>query len=95
MLHFKHKNLIFKDSLSFLNRPLTDFTKTFGLVELKKGFFPHKFSKLENLQYEGEIPPLHFYEPQHMGEEKKKACEDWHAEQVAKGEICSASVRVM
>ena len=95
MLHFKHKNLIFKDSLSFLNRPLTDFTKTFGLVELKKGFFPHKFSKLENLQYEGEIPPLHFYEPQHMDEEKKKACEDWHAEQVAKGEICSASVRVM
>ena len=48
MLHFKHQNLIFKDSLSFLNMPLANFTKTFGLVELKKGFFPHKFSKLEN-----------------------------------------------
>lgn len=44
MLHFKHKNLIFKDSLSFLNMPVTNFTKTFGLTELKKGWFPHKFS---------------------------------------------------
>lgn len=87
MLHFKHKNFIFKDSLSFLNMPVTNFTKTFGLTELKKGWFPHKFSKLENLKYEGEIPDLHYYEPQHMDEEKKKACEDWHAEQVAKGEV--------
>ena len=105
MLHFKHKKLIFKDSLSFLNMPLANFTKTLGLVKLKKGFFPHKFSKLENLQYEGEIPPLHFYEPQHMDEEKKKACEVRHAEQVAKGEIwnfqqeflsyCESDVRLM
>ena len=87
MLHFKHKNLIFKDSLSFLNMPVTNFTKTFGLTELKKGWFPHRFSKLENLKYEGEIPDLHYYEPQHMDEEKKKACEDWHAVQVAKGEV--------
>ena len=35
-LHFKHRNLVFKDSLSFLNMPLTNFTKTFGLTELKK-----------------------------------------------------------
>ena len=26
MLHFKHKSLVFKDSLSFLNMPLTNFT---------------------------------------------------------------------
>ena len=44
--------LTFKDSLSFLNMPLANFTKTFGLAELKKCWFPHKFSKLENLQYE-------------------------------------------
>lgn len=75
MLHFKHKNLIFKDSLSFLNMPPPNFTKTFGLVELKKGFFPHTFFKLENLKYEGVIPDLKYYESQHMDEEKKKACE--------------------
>jgi len=40
MLHFKHKSLAFKDSLSFLNMPLASFPKTFGLKELKKGFFP-------------------------------------------------------
>ena len=51
MLHFRLKNLVFKDSLSFLNMPLTNVSKTFGLEELKKGWFPHKFSKLENLQY--------------------------------------------
>lgn len=87
MLHFKHKNLVFKDSLSFLNMPLTNFTNTFGLTELKKGWFPHKFSKLENFHYEGTIPDLHYYEPQDTSKDKKKASEDWHAKQVLNGEV--------
>lgn len=86
MLHFKHKSLTFKDSLSFLNIPLANFPKTFGLTELKKGFFPHKFSTLENLQYEGTILDLKYYEPEHMTEDKKNECEEWHAEQVSNGE---------
>ena len=85
--HFKHKNLMFKDSLSFLNMQLTNFTNAFGIKELKKGWFPHKFSKLEHLQYEGPIPALRYYEPQHMDAKKKKACEDWHAEEVLKREV--------
>ena len=72
-LHFKHKSLVFKDCLSFLNMPLTNFTNTFGLQELKKGWFPQKFSKLENLQHEGPIPALRYYEPQHMDAKKKKS----------------------
>ena len=76
MLHFRHKNLVLKDSLSFRNMPLTNFSYTFGLEQLKKGWFPHKFPKLENLQYEGKIPAFHYYEPQHMDKDKKKACED-------------------
>ena len=86
ILHFNHQNLIFKDSLSFLNMPLAAFPKTFGLTELKKGFFPHKFSVLEKLNYEGKIPDLCYYAPQHMSKEKKKECETWHAEQVLNGE---------
>lgn len=86
MLHFKHKSLVFKGSLSFLNMPLSNFPKTFGLTELKKGFFPHKLSKLENSQYAKKIPDLKYYEPQHMNKDKKKDCEEWHAEQVVKGE---------
>ena len=85
VLHFKQKNLTFKDSLNFLNMPLANFPKTFGLKEMKKGFFPHKFSKLENFQYEGSIPALQYFEPQHMSKDKKKECEEWHAEQVAEG----------
>ena len=87
MLHFKHKSLTFKDSLSFLNMPLANFTKTFGLVELKKGWFPHKFSKLENFHYEGKIPDLKYFETQHMDGNKKEECEKWHAEQVLKGDF--------
>ena len=86
VLHFKQKNLTFKDSLNFLNMPLTAFPKTFGLKELKKGFFPHKFSKLENLDYEGPIPELHYCEPQHMNKDQKKECEEWYSQQVLKGE---------
>ena len=85
ILHFKHQNLIFKDSLNFLNMPLAAFPKTFGLTELKKGFFPHKFSTLEHFNYEGKIPDLCYYEPQHMSKEKKKECETWHAQQVKEG----------
>lgn len=86
VLHFKQKNITFKDSLNFLNMPLAAFPKTFGLKELKKGFFPHKFSKLENLYYEGAIPELTYFEPQHMSKDKKNECETWHAQQVLKGE---------
>ena len=42
---------------------------------------------MEHLQYEGPIPALRYYEPQHMDAKKRKACEDWHAEEVLKGEV--------
>ena len=86
ILHFKHSNLTFKDSLNFLNMPLAAFPKTFGLTELKKGWFPHKFSKLDHLHYEGKIPEMKYFEPQHMSKDKKKECESWHAQQVLRGE---------
>ena len=85
VLHFKQENVTFKDSLNFLNMPLAAFPKTFGLTGMKKGFFPHKFSKLENLEYEGPIPELVYFEPQHMSKDKKIECEDWHAKKVQDG----------
>ena len=39
----------------------------------------------KNLNYEGTIPALHYYEPQQMDAKKKKDCEDWHAEEVLRG----------
>ena len=86
ILYFECGQLKFKDSMSFLNMPLENFTKTFGLTELKKGYFPHKFNREENQDYEGDIPELKFYETVCMKTKKKEAVEKWHAEEVLKGE---------
>ena len=40
--------ITFIDSLSFFQMPLSAFPKTFGLTELKKGYFPHLFNTLSN-----------------------------------------------
>ena len=86
ILYFECDQLKFKDSMSFLNMPLKNFTKTFGLTELKKGFFPHAFNREENQDYEGSIPDLKYYDTKCMNSKKKEAVEKWHAEQVLKGE---------
>ena len=86
ILYFECGQLKFKDSMSFLNMPLENFTKTFGLTELKKGYFPHKFNREENQDYDGGIPELKFYETVCMKTKKKEAVEKWHAEEVLKGE---------
>ena len=35
----------FIDNLNFLQMPLKSLPKTFGMNELKKGYFPHYFNK--------------------------------------------------
>ena len=86
ILYFECGNLKFKDSMPFLNMPLEKFKDTFGLTELKKGYFPHKFNTEENQDYEGSIPELKYYETDCMNSKKKEAVEKWHAEEVIKGE---------
>ena len=46
----------FIDSLNFLQKSLKAFPKTFGMNELKKGYFPHYFNKTCNINYVGSIP---------------------------------------
>ena len=86
ILYFECGHLKFKDSMSFLNMPLENFPKTFSLTELKKGYFPHKFNREENLKYEGPTPDLKYYETECMKTKKKEAVEKWHGEEVLKGE---------
>ena len=43
----------FIDNLNFLQMPLKSFPKTSGMDELKKGYFPHYFSKECNKNYVG------------------------------------------
>ena len=42
---------------------------------------------MENLDYEGPIPSLQFFDPAQMNKKKKEECETWHAEQVIEGKI--------
>ena len=76
ILYFECGNLKFKDSMPFLNMPLEKFKDTFGLTELKKGYFPHKFNTEENQDYKGSIPELKYYETDCMNTKKKRSCRE-------------------
>ena len=83
LLEVKHDRLRFIDSLSFFQMPLSAFPKTFGLTELHKGYFPHKFNIPEHQTYVGPVPALDYYMPETMSPEGKQALEKWHQEQRA------------
>ena len=82
LLSMKSDRLTFKDSLCFLPFPLANFPATFGIPELCKGFFPHKFNTLENQAYEGPMPPRDTYDPDGMSAKKKAEFERWYQEKV-------------
>ena len=82
VLSFKSGPLTFKDSLCFLPMPLANFPATFGLTEMKKGFFPHLFNTPDHQTYVGPIPDLHYFDPDGMSPTKKAELMTWHAEQV-------------
>ena len=60
----------FIDSLNFLQMPLKAFPKTFGMNELKKGYFPHYLNKECNKEYIGPIPSKKHYGLNQMKSEK-------------------------
>ena len=49
-------NIEIKDSLNFFQMALSKLPKTFGLHEMKKGYFPHYFNRKENINYMGPLP---------------------------------------
>ena len=83
VLSLRSGNLTFKDSLCLLPFSLASFPATFGLEELRKGFFPHLFNTLENQEYVGPIPEESFYDPDGMTVRKKDEFQRWHAQKVA------------
>jgi len=98
-------NIHFKDSLCFLPMALAEFTNTFGLDELKKGFFPHFFNRSENQQYVGPLPEPHYYDPDGMSPQRKKEFDKWYNErkeeenmfdfQKELTEYCQSDVRLL
>jgi hypothetical protein len=51
---------------------LAKFPKTFGLSELKKGYFPHFFNIPKNQYYKGPYPPPEDYGAEFMSVEDNK-----------------------
>ena len=87
LLQVTFDNIRFIDSLSFFQMPLSTFPKTFGLTELKKGYFPHLFNTPENQEYVGPIPDKQYYMPESMSVGGRKEFEKWHEEQMAKNVV--------
>ena len=81
VLTFKTGSITFKDSLCFLPFPLSAFPNTFGIEEIKKGYFPHAFNTPENQAFVGGIPPKTYYDPEGMKSKDKAAFEKWYGEQ--------------
>jgi hypothetical protein len=70
------------DSHNFVASPLSAFPKTFGLNELKKGYFPHYFNTSENQNYIGPIPDASYYGFDTKTKTARKEFLKWHAVKV-------------
>ena len=61
-------HLRFVDSFNFMTMPLKNMPATFGLSELKKGYFAHLFNTEEHQNYRGAMPPMKDYHLEAMSE---------------------------
>ena len=73
----------FIDSISFTPMPLRDFPKTFGLTEIAKGYFPHKFNTDENQDYSGPYPEKSYYGYDEMKKDEREKFDEWY--EITKG----------
>ena len=74
-----HQNLRFLDSVNFLPMPLSRLPKSFGLTEVKKGFFPHLFNTPENENVVlSHLPETHFYSPNTMSKGRRAEFFTWY-----------------
>ena len=72
----------FIDSLNFFPMPLSNFPKTFGIPELKKGFFLHFFNTQENQIYIGYMSDKKLYDPDGMSPSRKQEFLTWYEDKV-------------
>ena len=77
----------FIDSLNFLQMPLKSFPKTFGMNELKKGYFPHYFNKVCNKDYVGTIPSKKHYGYNQMKPDERTKFLKWYEERVSENYV--------
>nr|XP_054606501.1 uncharacterized protein LOC129166910 [Nothobranchius furzeri] len=72
--------LRFIDSLSFLMMKLANLPAALGFTDKTKGYFPHRFSSLEHLNYKGPYPDVSHYGFEQMSPEHKKIFLEWYTD---------------
>ena len=105
ILSLELPNIKFIDSMNFFPMALSNFPKTFGLNEMKKGFFPHFFNTQQNQIYEGYMPDKSYYDPNGMSPQRKEEFDKWYNEKVSERYIfnfqhklltyCQSDVRLL
>ncbi|XP_055709012.1 uncharacterized protein LOC129805255 [Phlebotomus papatasi] len=78
ILYAKVKGVTFLDSLSFIPFPLSQFSKSFGLPECDKGYYPYKFNTTENRSYIGPYPPIEMYPIESMSSQQYAEFLEWY-----------------
>ncbi|XP_041478761.1 uncharacterized protein LOC121426498 isoform X1 [Lytechinus variegatus] len=77
-LRTKDPKIVVKDSLNFFQMGLAKLPKTFGIKELKKGFFPHLFNTEENENYVGPLPAKKYYGTSSMMKTVLQDFNEWY-----------------
>ncbi|KAG8176797.1 hypothetical protein JTE90_003425 [Oedothorax gibbosus] len=67
-------------SFNFLPMGLSKMPTTFGLTELKKGYFPHLFNTPEHQTYVGALPSKECYCPDSMTTSERLKFHSWYEE---------------
>ena len=82
IMYMEVEGVRFIDSLNFIAAPLSAFPKTFGLTELKKGYFPDYFNKKCHQNYVGPIPSKKHYGYDQMRSSARKEFLKWYQARV-------------
>ena len=77
----------FIDGLNFLQMPLKSFPETFGMNELKKGYFPHYFNKECNENYVGPMSSKKHYGYNQMKPDERAKFLKWYDDRVSENYI--------
>ena len=87
ILRMKVGRVTFLDSYQFLHMRLANFPDTFGLTEMKKGYFPHLANTLANQKYVGSYSPVNMYNPDQMSVKDREVFLAWHQGKIESGAI--------
>ena len=79
LLSIQFRNLKIIDSYNFIPLALSKCPKTFGLHELKKGYFPYLFNSINNQGVKDiPYPDIHFYGVDYMSIDKRENFLEWY-----------------